>query len=195
MSRTTRKFYVSKISRHVCHCASKGTVWVLPMGDQEGYFICSSPICNALTGDKKVSDERFKRMLAETQLTDLQKEILLLKKRAVDAEELVGDLLIAHADIVMDRDNRLRALEKQFNTKMTTERHQIAETVVKILPLPKPPQAALKIQSVAGKTKRTAFQMPTIDRVARKAEPIPDNFMVGEAYVSGMASTFGESGF
>jgi len=151
-------------------------------------------------------------MLAETKLSDLEKEMVMLKKRAFDSEELVQDLLVAHADIIIDRDDKLREIER----KLEAERAKMAETCVKILPLPRgkietvsfcptefggsprltaKQDEVLKVRSSACKEKRVSFKPAVIKRVARKAEPIPDNYTVGETYVSGMAVGFGEIGF
>lgn len=191
---------VEHISQHVCCCPSRGTVTVPRIGNKPSYRTCRSPICNALRGQEKVSEEQFRRMMAEERLSDAEQQKALAIMRQLESEELVNDLLKVHVDMMLE-------MEKKHADELKVEREKTAEALVRVMPISLPkqvsaPEMKLKPALSAGKIRsekvpqRVLWSSPaTRKSVDQLAPPLPANFMVGETYVSGIVSGFGQTGF
>ncbi len=185
-----------------CNCPSKNTVWVESTFFMKGHYTCRSPKCTAIRGainTKLVENEMEEWKSRANHLTEIVEEqkntIETQKEKISEAETKIDDL----TKQIAEKDRKICELQQTIQTErenMAKERENMAKSLVTIFTSG---PVTVNSQTSSGLTKTTGKKTnrkitPKIDRIT-KAPPLPNNYMVGDVYVSGIVNSFGHEGF
>lgn len=164
---------------YVCHCPSKGTVYVPRVGNIPASYECRSPICIAIRA--KIAQQAPQN---QALIQELKKTIQRLIAKKVTCQEIF--------------DRRIEQIVAKHEGNIV----DISKSLVQILgPFPVPPREEKAVKDflrpikTIQKPRRAAPVKPAIFVIPKKMPPLPLNFMVGETYVSGIATSFGDADF
>lgn len=170
---------------YTCQCPSKGTVYVPRIGDVPESYECRSPICIAIRA--KIERQISAQTQNQEMIRELQREIARLKAGNETSQEIFNQSLLKIAS--------------KYENVIT----DFSKTFVQMLgPFPVPVQKKKTVKTIQNilrptktiqKPRRTTPAKPVIFAIPKKMPPLPPNFMAGDTYVSGIATSFGEDGF
>jgi hypothetical protein len=151
-----------------------------------------------LRAEARANREKSMRLQAEARAGLAEIKVVELAVGKMDSEETLAFVLHQYSSTVIEYEDKMAKLLKERDEERAVMAKAAFDCVQKFVP------PAPKLDKIVGKPARTTqvekklahqSSQAMVIQNERKIGPLPDSFMVGETYVSGVAGTFGEFGF
>lgn len=157
----------------------------------EGKLVKAQKLCRE--AQEKCQELEMMKLRTEIQLEELEQRFIEVAEKSNSTEEILAIVLEQYSSFIIEQEDKMNKLLQERDQ----ERISFAKSCVKVFAPPSP-----KLEKIVGKTsifkdtKRPIHKNITPISNIKKIDQLPNNFTVGETYVSGIATeSFGSFGF